>query len=117
MTTRDKNAPAYDVTAFAKNLTKEQCETLVSIAKEAGLIVTVTIVRECYYWPIEDLNLTVRALNCLKAEGIATVGQLAEARMSHLLKIPSFGKKCCQEVNDALGTLDLTTGMILGMIK
>jgi DNA-directed RNA polymerase subunit alpha len=51
---------------------------------------------------IEELELGVRAYNCLKREGIETVGQLIRYSESELLNLPNFGKKSVEEVKERL---------------
>ena len=57
-----------------------------------------------------DCNITVRTLNCLKAEDIETVGDLARQHKTDLLKIRNFGKKCLIEIDDFLNELGLEWG-------
>jgi DNA-directed RNA polymerase subunit alpha len=52
--------------------------------------------------PIEDLDLSVRSYNCLKRQGVNTVGQLAECSETDLLGIRNFGAKSIEEVKDKL---------------
>jgi DNA-directed RNA polymerase subunit alpha len=52
--------------------------------------------------PIEDLNLTVRSYNCLKREGIHTVGELVSRSEQDLLDIRNFGAKSIEEVKQKL---------------
>src|SRR6202023_2825409 len=52
--------------------------------------------------PIEDLNLTVRSYNCLKREGIHTVGELVARRAQDILDIRNFGAKSIEEVKQKL---------------
>lgn len=58
--------------------------------------------------PVEDLNLSVRSYNCLKREGIHTVGELVSRSEQDLLDIRNFGSKSIDEVKDKLGDLGLT---------
>ncbi len=51
---------------------------------------------------IEELELGVRSYNCLKREGIQTVGDLVSKSEAELLNIPNFGKKSIDEVKDKL---------------
>jgi chromosome segregation ATPase len=51
---------------------------------------------------IDDLELTVRSMNCLKAEGIYTVGELIKWKERELLKTPNLGKKSLREIQKAL---------------
>lgn len=57
--------------------------------------------------PIEDLDLSVRSYNCLKREGIGTVGQLVDMTEDELLEIRNFGDKSIEEVKEKLGDLGL----------
>lgn len=57
--------------------------------------------------PIEDLDLTVRSYNCLKREGVATVGELVQKTEEDLLEIRNFGQKSIDEVKAKLEDLGL----------
>ena len=57
--------------------------------------------------PIEDLDLTVRSYNCLKREGVTTVGELTEQSEDDLLEIRNFGQKSIDEVKAKLDELSL----------
>ena len=52
--------------------------------------------------PVDDLELTVRAANCLKAENIFYIGDLVTRTESELLKTPNLGKKSMQEIKLSL---------------
>jgi len=56
---------------------------------------------------IEDMELSVRSYNCLKRQGVNSVGQLAECTEADLLNIKNFGAKSIEEVKDKLQQLDL----------
>ena len=58
--------------------------------------------------PVEDLELSVRSYNCLKREGIHTVGELVARSEEDLLDIRNFGSKSIDEVKETLATLGLT---------
>lgn len=58
--------------------------------------------------PVEDLNLTVRSYNCLKREGIHTVGELVGRSEQDLLDIRNFGSKSIDEVKQKLAELALS---------
>ena len=57
--------------------------------------------------PIEDLDLSVRSYNCLKREGVGTVGELRNRNENQLLEIRNFGAKSVDEVKEKLGELGL----------
>lgn len=58
--------------------------------------------------PIEELNLTQRSYNCLKREGIHTVGELVSRSENDLLNIRNFGSKSIDEVKEKLAALGLS---------
>ena len=57
--------------------------------------------------PIEELDLTVRSYNCLKRQGVNTIGALAECSEADLLNIRNFGAKSIEEVKDKLQAMGL----------
>ena len=60
--------------------------------------------------PIDDLELTVRSANCLKAESIYYIGDLVQRTEVELLKTPNLGKKSLTEIKDVLGARGLSLG-------
>jgi len=63
--------------------------------------------------PVDDLELTVRSANCLKAESIYYIGDLIQRTEVELLKTPNLGKKSLTEIKDVLATKGLSLGMRL----
>lgn len=63
--------------------------------------------------PVDDLELTVRSANCLKAENIYLIGDLVQKTEGELLKTPNLGKKSLTEIKDVLASRSLMLGMIL----
>lgn len=63
--------------------------------------------------PVDDLELTVRSANCLKAESIYFIGDLIQRTEVELLKTPNLGKKSLTEIKDVLATRGLSLGMRL----
>ena len=63
--------------------------------------------------PIDDLELTVRSANCLKAENIFYIGDLIQRTEVELLKTPNLGKKSLTEIKDVLASHSLSLGMRL----
>ena len=63
--------------------------------------------------PVDDLELTVRSANCLKAEDIFLIGDLIQRTEVELLKTPNLGKKSLTEIKDVLATRGLSLGMRL----
>ncbi len=63
--------------------------------------------------PVDDLELTVRSANCLKAENIYYIGDLIQRTENELLKTPNLGRKSLNEIKEVLATRGLTLGMKL----
>ncbi len=63
--------------------------------------------------PVDDLELTVRTANCLKAENIFYIGDLIQRTEVELLKTPNLGKKSLTEIKDILALKGLSLGMRL----
>mgnify|MGYP006279493599 CR=1 FL=1 len=63
--------------------------------------------------PVDNLELTVRTYNCLKAESIFTVGELVQRTELELLRMPNFGKKSLSEVKEVLQSYGLKLHMQL----
>jgi DNA-directed RNA polymerase subunit alpha len=63
--------------------------------------------------PVDDLELTVRSANCLKAENIYYIGDLVQHTETELLKTPNLGKKSLTEIKDVLAQRNLALGVKL----
>ncbi len=61
--------------------------------------------------PVDDLELTVRSANCLKAENIYYIGDLIQRTENELLKTPNLGRKSLNEIKEVLASRGLTLGM------
>jgi DNA-directed RNA polymerase subunit alpha len=62
---------------------------------------------------VDDLELTVRSANCLKAENIHYIGDLVQRNESDLLKAPNLGRKSLNEIKDILSAKGLSLGMVV----
>jgi len=63
--------------------------------------------------PVDDLELTVRSANCLKAENIYYIGDLIQRTETELLKTPNLGRKSLNEIKEVLASRELALGMKL----
>ena len=63
--------------------------------------------------PVDDLELTVRSANCIKAENIYYIGDLIQRTENELLKTPNLGRKSLNEIKEVLASRGLTLGMKL----
>lgn len=93
----------------------DQLAVFVDLEKtaEAGSQNRATDVDPMLLRPVEDLELTVRSANCLKAENIHYIGDLIQQSEMDLLKTPNLGKKSLNEIKDVLATHGLSLGMRL----
>ncbi len=66
---------------------------------------------------LTDMDLSVRALNCLKAADVETLGQLVQFNKTDLLKFRNFGKKSLTELDDLLESLNLSFGTDISKYK
>ena len=74
------------------------------------------ISEELYNMPVEQLNLSVRTMNCLRRGGIATVGELASKEEKELMGLRNFGQKSKQEIKDRLEELGLSLASPAGEV-
>ena len=70
-----------------------------------------TRLRKLYNMSVNEIELSVRAANCLNNANITTVGELAQKTEAEMLKYRNFGKKSLNEIKDKLAALGLTLGM------
>ena len=67
--------------------------------------------------PLHDLDLSVRAYNCLKAADVKTLGDLVQLEISDMMKFRNFGKKSLAELEQLVAEKNLTFGMDLSKYK
>ncbi len=79
--------------------------TEIKVEQEAA---TLTIPQELYNMPVEQLNLSVRTMNCLRRGNIATVGEVINKGEKGLMTLRNFGVKSLQELEERLKELGLT---------
>ncbi len=60
---------------------------------------------------VEDLELSVRSMNCLKCDNVVYIGDLVQKTESEMLKTPNFGRKSLNEIKDVLSSMGLYLGM------
>ena len=76
--------------------------------KEGEELVRLAIPVEQYNMSVEQLNLTVRTMNCLRRAGIATVGEIISRGEKELMKLRNFGQKSKQEIEERLNAMGLS---------
>ena len=82
----------------------------ISLMKEEERLIRMSIPDEKYNMPVEQLDLSVRTMNCLRRSSIATVGELIAKGPKELLKLRNFGLKSYQEIESRLVDLGLSLG-------
>lgn len=98
----------------AARLLRDQMSVFVDLRGEAVETRTVSAVagtNPVLAKPIDELELTVRSTNCLKAEGVHTIGDLVQRSEADLMKTPNLGKKSLTEIGEALAKHSLALGM------
>lgn len=85
-----------------------EIDTIVSPSARGGAQFDPVLLR-----PVDDLELTVRSANCLKAENIYYIGDLIQRTENELLKTPNLGRKSLNEIKEVLASRGLTLGMKL----
>ena len=76
--------------------------------KDEERAIRLSIPDEKYNMPVEQLDLSVRTMNCLRRSNITTVGELIGKGTKELLKLRNFGQKSFQEIEDRLSTIGLS---------
>jgi len=101
---------------LAARILRDQLAVFVDLEAEAATQVATAGKKELaqiLFRPIDDLELTVRSANCLKAENVYYIGDLVQRTEMELMKTPNLGKKSLNEIKEALKAHDLELGMKL----
>jgi DNA-directed RNA polymerase subunit alpha len=106
---------AEEAVRRAGSILKNQLEVFVDLQDKAedGLDRQDTQVDPILLRPVDELELTVRSANCLKAENINYIGDLVQRTEVELLRTPNLGKKSLTEIKEVLETHGLALGMRL----
>jgi len=80
----------------------------ISQMKAEERLIRLSIPDEKYNMPVEQLDLSVRTMNCLRRSNITTVGELIAKGPKELMKLRNFGQKSYQEIEDRLQTIGLS---------
>jgi DNA-directed RNA polymerase subunit alpha len=105
-------SPVEAISQSARILTEQLAPFIdyarVSRIEEEKQLVRASIPDEKYNMPVEQLELSVRTMNCLRRGGITTVGELISKEEKELLSLHNFGQKSMQEVRERLEALGLS---------
>ena len=106
------------VIKLAASILHDQLSVFVDFEKVNELVLEEEVIEEQSFdpvllRPVDDLELTVRSANCLKAENIFYIGDLIQRTEVELLRTPNLGKKSLTEIKDILALKGLSLGMRL----
>jgi DNA-directed RNA polymerase subunit alpha len=106
---------AAEAVRQAARILRDQLAVFVDLEAEAASVATVgkKELLPILFRPIDDLELTVRSANCLKAENVYYIGDLVQRTENELMKTPNLGKKSLNEIKEALKSHELELGMKL----
>ena len=104
-----------DAVRQAATILQGQLAPFVDLQEEAGEVAGVAggAIDPVLLRPVDELELTVRSANCLKAENLYYIGDLVQRTEVELLRAPNLGKKSLTEIKDTLATHGLSLGMRL----
>jgi DNA-directed RNA polymerase subunit alpha len=104
---------AEEAVRRAGNILTDQLEVFVELRgkDEAGASAAETQIDPILMRPVDELELTVRSANCLKAENINYIGDLVQRTEVELLRTPNLGKKSLTEIKEVLESHGLSLGM------
>jgi DNA-directed RNA polymerase subunit alpha len=109
----DGTTSPVDAISRSASILVEQLSAFVNYAKISQIegekeSVRLSIPEEKYNMPVEQLNLSVRTMNCLRRGGITTVGEVITKGEKELLSLRNFGQKSMREIEERLNALGLS---------
>ena len=110
---RDRAGRSRALLGLASSSTSCRCSPRCSRRREERVETAQPQVDPILLQPVDDLELTVRSANCLKAENIYYIGDLIQRTENELLKTPNLGRKSLNEIKEVLASKGLTLGMKL----
>ncbi|MBA7669026.1 DNA-directed RNA polymerase subunit alpha [subsurface metagenome] len=115
----DGTISSEDAISHGARILVEQLSPFVDYVKVSQMkaeeqLVRLSIPDEQYNMPVEQLNLSVRTMNCLRRGGIATVGELVSKGERELLSLRNFGQKSKRELEERLKALGLSLASQVG---
>ncbi len=114
----DGSLPPEDAIAFAAKILKDQLTLFINFEEETERAEEraseeMPILNENLYRGVNELELSVRAANCLRNASIRYIGELVQKTEQEMLKTKNFGRKSLNEIKDILSEMGLSLGMKL----
>jgi DNA-directed RNA polymerase subunit alpha len=113
----DRSILPSDAVAMAAKILKDHFslfvhfDKVIEIEEPEDVDVEIVKVRKMLEKPVDELELSVRSSNCLRAAEIKTIGDLVQKSEPEMLKYRNFGRKSLKEIQDILGEMGLGFGM------
>ena len=112
----DGSITPEDAIAYSAKILKDQLSVFINFdegisSEQGGGSAGSSAINENLFKHIDDLELSVRATNCLKSADIALVGELVQRTEAEMLKTKNFGRKSLDEIRRVLTEMDLDFGM------
>ncbi len=112
----DGSVSPDEALAYSSKIIKEQISVFINFDEQSTNAVGLGTseagdLNENLFKNIDDLELSVRATNCLRSANVATVGELVQKSENEMLKTKNFGKKSLDEIREVLIEMGLDFGM------
>jgi len=111
----DGSLPAEDAVAYAARIFQDQLSLFVNFDEPVEIEKppqsTELVFNKNLLKKVDDLELSVRSMNCLKNDNIIYIGDLVQKTESEMLRTPNFGRKSLNEIKEVLNSMSLFLGM------
>ena len=111
----DGSVPAEDAVAYAARIFQEQMSLFINFEEpkvvEAKPQITEPEFNKNLLKKVDELELSVRSMNCLKNDNIVYIGDLVQKTEPEMLRTPNFGRKSLNEIKEVLNSMSLYLGM------
>jgi DNA-directed RNA polymerase subunit alpha len=111
----DGSVPAEDAVAYAARIFQEQMSLFINFEEpkvvEKKPQITEPAFNKNLLKKVDELELSVRSMNCLKNDNIVYIGDLVQKTEPEMLRTPNFGRKSLNEIKEVLNSMSLYLGM------
>ena len=111
----DGSVTPEDAVAYAARIIQDQLQTFVNFREPAAVLKDEEAVTAEFnpqlLKKVDELELSVRAANCLKNDNIVYIGDLVQRSEQEMMRTPNFGRKSLHEIKELLAKMDLHLGM------
>jgi DNA-directed RNA polymerase subunit alpha len=104
-----------DALAFAARIIQDQLQSFINFEEPEETVVEPDALEPQFnknlLRKVEELELSVRSMNCLRNDNIIYIGDLVQKTESEMLRTPNFGRKSLNEIKEVLTQMELNLGM------